>query len=347
MGQYIVYSSFNPDFVRLVMEIEPIARTGILASPVFLCLEFSGWYPVDALHSFIKNLEFIRLGAGEDWTVRYRLGGDAVIELDQDTLRKLQLTELEMLVEVDRICQKCGIRYNIIAGTLLGAVRHGGFIPWDDDADVALLRPEYEKFRKACETELDTARFYFQDHRNTPGYRWGYGKLRRKNTLFLREHQEHMPYDQGVFIDIFPLDYVPDNYILRSLCNFECFIYRKFFWSEVGRIADKSRVMRKIYGIMSKVSEERLKKSFDRFIEKTGRRETEWVRILTFPTPNKTWGYKRKWYVYSRKISFEGICFDGILDYHEYLSFKFVNYMELPPEGKRKVHPVTDIRLII
>ena len=189
-----------------------------------------------------------------------------MIHLNETQLRQLQMTELELLEEVDRICKKCNIHYNIIAGTLLGAVRHGGFIPWDDDADVALLRPEYEKFRKACETEPDTSRFYFQDHRNTPGYRWGYGKLRRKDTLFLREHQEHMPYDQGVFIDVFPLDYVPDNYGLRRLHNFKCFIYRKFFWSEVGRVADQSAFLRGVYKLMSKVPERTLKKSFDRFV---------------------------------------------------------------------------------
>ena len=83
-----------------------------------------------------------------------------MIQLDDKTLRQLQMIELEMLIEVDRICKKCEIKYNIIAGTLLGAVRHGGFIPWDDDADVAMLRPEYEKFRNACKTELDTSRFY-------------------------------------------------------------------------------------------------------------------------------------------------------------------------------------------
>ena len=160
-----------------------------------------------------------------------------MLQLDDRQLRQLQMIELEMLVEVDRICKKCGIQYNIIAGTLLGAVRHGGFIPWDDDADVAMLRPEYEKFRKACKTELDTTRFYFQDHRNTRGYRWGYGKLRRKNTLFLRENQEHMPYKQGVFIDIFPLDGVPDNYLLRSLQNFHCYCVRKVLWSPVGQFA--------------------------------------------------------------------------------------------------------------
>ena len=62
--------------------------------------------------------------------------------MNGEMLRQLQLILLEMLVEVDRICKKCEIKYNIIAGTLLGAVRHGGYIPWDDDADVAFLRPE-------------------------------------------------------------------------------------------------------------------------------------------------------------------------------------------------------------
>ncbi len=269
-----------------------------------------------------------------------------MITLDPETLRRLQLTELELLQEVDRICRKCDIHYNIIAGTLLGAVRHGGFIPWDDDADVALLRPEYEKFRWACENELNTDRFYFQDHQNTPGYRWGYGKLRRKDTLFLREHQEHMPYEQGVFIDVFPLDYVPDHYLLRSLHNFKCFIYRKFFWSEVGRIADKSAGMRKLYSLMSKVPEKTLKNSFNRFIRKSDRHRTGWVRILTFPTPNREYGYRTRWYEDSAEIEFEGASFVGIKDYEGYLTFKFGEYRELPPEEQRKVHPVSDIKLI-
>lgn len=96
------------------------------------------------------------------------------IALTRAKLRSVQLIQLELLAEVDRICRKCDIHYNIIAGTLLGAVRHGGYIPWDDDADVAFLRPEYEKFRRACKTELDRERFYFQDNRNTRGYRWGF-----------------------------------------------------------------------------------------------------------------------------------------------------------------------------
>lgn len=269
-----------------------------------------------------------------------------MIQLDKKMLRQLQMVELELLIEVDRICKICDIKYNIIAGTLLGAVRHNGFIPWDDDADVALLRPEYEKFRNACKTELDTTRFYFQDHRNTPGYRWGYGKLRRKGTVFLRENQEHMPYEQGVFIDVFPLDGVPDNYILRCLHNFQCFCVRKVLWSAVGRIADKSRFMRKWYGLLYHIPERKVFNYYHGMIRRSNKCKTKMVRILMFPTPNREYGYLRRWYEESMNIAFENYIFQGIKKYPQYLKFKFGNYMELPPENERKVHPVSRIKLI-
>lgn len=268
-----------------------------------------------------------------------------VIELDHQTLRKLQMTELELLEEVDRICRKSGISYCIIAGTLLGAVRHGGFIPWDDDADVALMRPEYEKFRKVCQTELDTSRFYFQDQENTLGYRWGYGKLRKKGTVFMRENQEHMPYAQGIFIDIFPLDNTPENYAIRCVHNFECFVYRKFFWSEVGRKAEKRLWLRGLYQVMSLVPERMLKKQFNRFIARSNRKKSRWVRVLLFPTPNHAYGYQREWYEEKEEIIFEGKRFYGIREYDEYLRFKFGDYRKLPPVRERKVHPVSKIQI--
>lgn len=268
-----------------------------------------------------------------------------MICLDDKLLRQVQLIQLEMLVEVDRICSKYGIRYNIIAGTLLGAVRHGGYIPWDDDADVALLRPEYEKFRKACKTELDKSRFYFQDHRNTKGYRWGYGKLRRKNTLFLRKNQEHMPYKQGVFIDIFPLDGVPDNYFLRSLKNFECFCVRKLLWSRVGKIAEHNFWKRQVYRLLDNIPEQYIFRYYHGMVHRAWNNQTRMVRILMFPTPNSEYGYYRNWYENSAEIEFEGRLFQGIKDYDSYLTFKFGNYMELPPIETRKTHPVSKILL--
>lgn len=269
-----------------------------------------------------------------------------MINLKDEELRAVQRIQLEMLIEVDRICSKCGIKYNIIAGTLLGAVRHGGYIPWDDDADIALLRPEYEKFREVCKTELDHTRFYFQDHRNTRGYRWGYGKIRRKGTVFLREHQEHMPYNQGVFIDIFPLDYVPENYLLRCLQNLHCFCIRKVLWAPVGCIADKNFGKRVLYSFLKKIPNKMIFQDYHRLIQKSNQKKTKLVRILMFPTPNRVYGYFTEWYEQSTDVIFEGHTFKGIKKYDDYLHFKFGNYMSLPPLEQRKTHPVSDLKLV-
>lgn len=269
-----------------------------------------------------------------------------MIELTPDMLRRLQMIELELLIEVDRICREHDIRYQVIAGTLLGAARNGGFIPWDDDADVALLRPEYERFRDACMTDLDTDRFYFQDVHVTPGYRWGYGKLRRKRTLFLRENQEHMPYEQGVFIDVFPLDAVPANQAAKAIVNFDCYLMRKRLWAPVGKRANEYATKRAIYSLLDRIALERTVKRLDRVVARGQKMDSPWVRILTFPTPNSIYAYKRSWYEKSAPIEFEGISFPGIADYDDYLTFKYGTWQELPPASQRKTHPVSDIFLL-
>ncbi len=269
-----------------------------------------------------------------------------MIQIDQKTLRKLQMIELEMLIELDRICRKNDIKYTIIGGTLIGALRNGGFIPWDDDIDVAMLRGEYEKFRKACKKDLDLSRFYFQDHRNTKGYRWGYGKLRRKQTLFLREHQEHMPYEQGIFLDIFPHDEVPDMFLSRAVHNFQCFLIRKFLWSEVGKIADKNIIKRKIFSLMSRVPEKKIFVSYHQLIRKSNLGNKKRVRALMFPTFGKEFGYRKEWFEQGEDVDFEGHKFQCMKGAKEYLAFSYGDYMQLPPEDKRKVHPVSDIKVI-
>lgn len=268
-----------------------------------------------------------------------------MIQLTEDELKKLQEIELELLVEFDRVCRKNHIRYTLTGGTLLGAVRHGGFIPWDDDADVAMLRCEYEKFRAACERDLGDE-FYFQDMQNTEGYRWGYGKLRKKGTLFLREHQEHMPYEQGVFIDIFPRDGVPDNFLLRKIHKFKCFCVRKALWSEVGKVAVTQRGKRIWFMILNKLAGTAIFKIYQCLVKKSNRNyNTKLVRNLTFPVPNDKDGYLREWYHQSTELEFEGHSFMVNKSYRAWLEQEFGNYMELPPIEKRKTHPVVDIRL--
>ena len=262
-----------------------------------------------------------------------------------EELRAVQMIELELLCEVDRICRKCGIAYRIVAGTLLGAVRHGGFIPWDDDADVAFLREEYEQFRIACETELDYTKFYFQDHRNTPGYRWGYGKLRRKDTEFIRLNQEDMPYEQGIFIDLFPYDYVPDNIILRHIHCFKCFLFRKVFWSPIGKKTAKG-FPKLIYRLFNIISSKYLYGKYEKFIERSNKQKSKWIRILTFPTPTWDHGYKRIWANETSEYCFENKMLYGPKLYDEYMTFKYGEYMKLPDKNKRGIHSISKVKLL-
>ncbi len=269
-----------------------------------------------------------------------------MLKLSKNEFRALQKAELEILKEADRICRKHGIPYVIIAGTLLGAVRHRGFIPWDDDTDIALLRKDYERFRRVCREELRDRPFYFQDDRRTRGYRWGYGKLRMANTVFRREHQEHMPYEQGISIDVFPLDGVPDSAFLRLIKNAECFVVRKLLWSEAGRIAERDPAKRLVYRILSRIPEKAVLKYYHGMIRRAGK-STKYVRILMFPTRNRVYGYKRAWYENSAEMEFEGCIFRGIAQYEEYLRFKFGNYLKYPPrkERERMQHPVSAFKL--
>lgn len=264
------------------------------------------------------------------------------MSINEHDLKKLQGIQLELLQEVDRVCKKNNITYCIIAGTLLGAVRHGGYIPWDDDADVAMLREEYDKFVVACQRDLNNDLAYFQDIDMTDGYRWGYGKIRRQHTIFLRLGQEHLTYEQGVFIDIFPLDYVPEHKIQRYFHNLHCTLVRKLMWSEAGRYTEKNPFKRIAYQLMAHTPEIEVQRKYNALKEKSNRVPTSRVRILTFPTPNNgQYCYFKKWYTELTEILFEGIPFPSAKDFDGYLTFKFGDYMTLPPESERKVHPVS------
>ncbi len=230
-------------------------------------------------------------------------------------LKQLQRVELEMLVELDRICRKYHIQYSLDGGTLLGAVRHKGFIPWDDDIDVIMLRTEYFKFRKACKHDLDCERFFLQDYRSDPGYRWGYAKLRRNHTELMREGQERLGQHSGIFIDIFVADNVPDQFFSRRVHHLLCFLIRKTLYSEVGKYNEGNFFLRFVYCMLSRIPRDRVFRVRNWLAARTNQKRTELISHYTLEYPRSCrYGLPRKCFDEIVEMDFEGRSFYGFKD---------------------------------
>ena len=265
--------------------------------------------------------------------------------------RRLQLVGLEILTEVDRVCRKHNINYVIFCGTLLGAVRHKGYIPWDDDADVAMLREDYEKFKSVlCDLNPDIC--FLQDHETDPEYRWGYSKVRRTGTTYIRLGQEHLKNKTGIFIDIFPLDDVPKSIPGQMIQDFFCYFCRKVLWSEVGKYQEKG-IKKMWFSLISNISPNTIYKWLGYYIKKSNNSTPNRVRNLLFPSIGKLYihnpinvryGMPKNWFLERIEYDFEGHKFYGTKDYDSILNYTYDDYMTLPPVEKRLQHaPVSYI----
>lgn len=123
-------------------------------------------------------------------------------------MTELQKAEFEMLKELVSICNKLGLTYYLVCGSALGAVKYNGFIPWDDDLDVALLRPDYEMFCEKAQSLLP-AHLFLQNYASDPRYPLLYSKIRNSNTTFVESSVGWLDINHGVYIDVFPIDGYP------------------------------------------------------------------------------------------------------------------------------------------
>lgn len=265
------------------------------------------------------------------------------IQLTQEQLRKLQLTELELLVEFDRICRKNNIHYILGYGTLLGAVRHNGFIPWDDDVDVFLMRDEYNKFCEACKTDLNTEKFFLQNWETDKNFNSGYAKLRRNDTQYVRVGQERMKYHNGIYIDIMVFDKVIDEVKMREKFKKKCIIYRKLLYSTAGSMCEKNIFKRIGYKILTLIPKEKVKQKFGEYSQKYNDMNTCFV-FSTATLDHQH--YCIKLFQKTKEAEFEGHKFWIPEDYDCFLNWCYgCDYMTLPPlEERGQRAPVTKIK---
>ena len=250
--------------------------------------------------------------------------------------QKLQSELLDLLVEFDRICRKGNIRYFLSCGTLLGAIRHHGFIPWDNDADVEMLREDYEKFVEICPKVIKDDSFFFQDSETDPNYSWPYGKLRKKGTRYVRTGQGMLKQKDGICIDIFVLDSMAGSYFVQYIQYMLTCFCRKVLWSSVGARVITSPIIRAIFCVLECIPKAWALGWYRSVVSWYRGKNTGWLGFFnTGRSSARSYAYQAQWYQESMDCDFEGHSFSIPKGYDEILKVKYQEYMQLPPEDKR------------
>jgi len=253
----------------------------------------------------------------------------------ETTLRQAQLIMLRILRVVDDICRKHDISYWLHAGTLLGAVRHGGFIPWDDDLDIAMTRQDFHRFAAIDQQEMPDDLF-FQTSDTDPAYRYILPKVRHKNSRLV-EDKEVVPFCQGIYIDVFPFDSYPNKTALALLSmRHRLRSYRHNLPKRsIGRLLYMASLnticlplIVALYG--AEWTARRWRDSL--FNKPDNRFLTHGVEFYNKPP------YEKKDIFPLKEVLFEGYSFFAPGDADAYLSKRYGDYMQLPPEDKRSTH---------
>lgn len=242
-------------------------------------------------------------------------------------LRKYQLRLLEMLVFIDNVCTKHHINYILSSGTLLGAVRHEGFIPWDDDVDIEMELPEYKRFLNVLTTELEGTDYVLQDFENDTFYKHPFSKLRDKKSIIKDSENKDLKYN-GCFIDIFPMIYRNLKLSEVSVKLVSFFLYNLDF--KIIPLNIKGWYFKTIKKFLYKF----LFVSFQKYTA-----PSPFVYHLYGVVFNR--GRHLSYYYPIRRIKFEDHFFNAPNDIDGYLTDVFgQNYNSLPPKESIKFHLV-------
>lgn len=244
-----------------------------------------------------------------------------------------------ILKEFTTYCDKNGLTYFLAYGTLLGAVRHKGFIPWDDDIDVLMPRDDFEKFIREYESEQYTVLSPWDEK---PMF--FFAKMYSNNTLKLEKGISYDIYSPiGIDIDIFPLDGQPDSdtkYYKEA--EFRSFCWKYLLPISRGKIRRRNLIKTVVSYIIHLLGTKRIVRMMCASLIKYPYENSKYVGTLSMVHP-KTERHRKEIFENRVKIEFEGELFWAPVGYDEFLSDTYGNYMELPPVEKRVTHHVNKV----
>lgn len=246
--------------------------------------------------------------------------------MDEKTVA-IQKVACDILRYFHQVCEKNGIRYSLAYGTMLGAIRHGGFIPWDDDIDVFMTQTEYKKFKEVFESD----EFELLDWENDKKYPYLFPKIRKKGTTLIERDISDLDYNVGVYIDIFVLYEVPDGSFSRKVKKLRTKIAYKLYRLKQLNLGAMSGATRAV----ARVAKPFL--SLNRLIAKNNkiyaRTKGEYLRDTSM--------FKEHLYLKTeemddlKKTAFEDMEVYICENAHEILTRNYGDYMQLPPEDQR------------
>lgn len=255
---------------------------------------------------------------------------------DEYGILKLQNIILNIMKYIHELCEQHNIEYYVIGGTALGSVRHGGFIPWDDDLDIAMTRENYEKFIAVCDRELDTDNFYLQVGRRD--WLLYFSKLRLKGTLFDEEGagEEIAKEKRGIFVDIFPLDKASNNRIVRAWQYFCSKLLIANALSERKQSYRSNNALKRFMMIAAfPLKCTAIRNCLYRQVTMCNKKDTHYIGDFFEITRLKDASYPMSLWGKPQKTIFERTELYGPEKMKEYLAWYFGDYMQLPPVEKR------------
>lgn len=250
-------------------------------------------------------------------------------------LNEIKNIELDILQQVHDFCEKNNIRYSLCGGTLIGAIRHKGFIPWDDDIDIMMLRSDYERFVSTFKMNG----YSVHNYKNDKGYLNTFAKVYNDKTLVIENGVTH----ESVYVDVFPVDDFPNNgWATKSTLAFRKFLFRFATYKSIPLFSKKYSIVKQaavhaIRFLSAPFSAHTISAIINKYCARFHEKSPVFRGVLVF-------GYDAREILDANvfdeyiDLDFEGRKFKTIKNYNAYLKSIYGDYMKLPPEEERVGH---------
>lgn len=290
-------------------------------------------------------------------TFRLLKNQEGFINLTDDQLKKYQDVLMNITSDIMDVCNSIGVNAMLAYGSALGAVRHAGFIPWDDDMDLYMFRADYEKFMPKFKEKFGH-KYWIHTPDRTRNYGAMITKILLKGTV-VRQLEDHENDECGAFIDIFIIENEFENELLARLHALGCFVLagaiscrriyrdRKFLYSVIkdeyliGAIKSKA-LLGKLIGFISLDTLTKAANTWYKLCKNDDSR-----RVIIPCNPKRIWGdlYDRDWFVGTRKHKFGIFNWSIPMQVEKYLERSYGDYMKLPPLNEREKHTFIEFQL--